>query len=112
MIPGNYNIQAYRNDTLLKTITITDANGSPVSLATAAVVMQVKTKPDGDLLMTLSEGDGLTVSGAGNNIITVSKVVSIDECGTYYYDVQASYASGIVSTYLRGAFNVIKDITE
>lgn len=111
MIPGLYNIQAYRNDTLVKTITITDGNGSPISLATAAVMIQVRTKPDGDVLMTFSEGDGLTVGGAGNNVISVSKIIDINDCGSYYYDLQATFAGGIVSTYIKGAFNVIKDIT-
>lgn len=111
MIPGIFNIQAYRNDTLQYVITITDEAGAAISLATAAVKMEVRTKADGEVLLTLTEGDGLTVGGAGNNIVTISKVVAIDDCGSYYYDLQAAFASGVVSTYIRGAFTVIKDIT-
>lgn len=111
MIPGIFNIEAYRNDTMTYTITITDENGAAVNLSTAAVKMEVRTKADGDVLMTLTEGDGLNVGGAGNNIVTISKVVTIDNCGSYYYDLQAAFSSGVVSTYIRGAFTVIKDIT-
>jgi hypothetical protein len=111
MIPGIYNITAYRNDTLQKTITVVDSAGSPVSFATATMKMQVRTKPDGDVLLELTEGDGLTVGGAGNNVITISKVVSITGCGAYYYDLQATFASGVVSTYIKGTFIVQKDIT-
>ena len=110
MIPGIFNIEAYRNDTMQYTVTITDEAGA-ISLATATVKMEVRTKADGDVLLTLAEGDGLTVGGAGNNIITISKVVTIDNCGSYYYDLQAAFTSGVVSTYIRGAFTVIKDIT-
>ena len=111
MNPGIYNIIAYRNDTLQRTFTIVDSAGSPVSLATAAVKIQVRTKADGEVLWELTEGDGLTVGGAGNNVITLSKVCDITGCGVYYYDLQATFASGVVSTYIRGAFIVQKDIT-
>jgi hypothetical protein len=111
MIPGIYNITAYRNDTLQKTVSVVDSTGSPVSFATATMKMQVRTKPDGDVLLELTEGDGLTVGGAGNNVITISKVVAIQGCGAYYYDIQATFSSGVVSTYLKGAFIVQKDIT-
>jgi len=112
MIPGLYDIKAYRNDTLTKTFTVVDSTGSPVSFATADIKMQVRPKPDGDVMMTLSEGDGLTVSGAGNNVISISRVINIDGCGFYYYDIQATFATGVVSTYVKGSFIVQKDITK
>jgi len=112
MIPGTYDIKAYRNDTLTKTFTVVDSAGSPVSFATADIKMQVRPKPDGDIMMTLSEGDGLTVSGAGNNVITISRVIDIQGCGFYYYDIQATFSTGVVSTYVKGSFIVQKDITK
>jgi hypothetical protein len=111
MTPGIYNITAYRGDTLQRTITLVDGSNNPISLATAAVKIEVRTKPDGDIKLTLTEGDGITVSGAGNNVITISKVVSISDSCALYYDLQATFASGVVSTYLKGNFNVVKDIT-
>jgi hypothetical protein len=74
--------------------------------------MQVRPKPDGDIMMTLTEGDGLTVGGAGNNVITISRVIDIQGCGFYYYDIQATFSSGVVSTYVKGSFIVQKDITK
>ena len=112
MIPGLYDIKAYRNDTLTKTFTVVDSTGSPVSFATADIKMQIRPKPDGDVMMTLTEGDGLTVSGAGNNVITISRVIDIQGCGFYYYDIQATFATGVVSTYVKGSFIVQKDITK
>jgi hypothetical protein len=112
MIPGIYDIKAYRNDTLTKTFTVVDSAGSPVSFAAADIKMQVRPKPDGDIMMTLSEGDGLTVGGAGNNVISISRVIDIQGCGFYYYDIQATFATGVVSTYVKGSFIVQKDITK
>jgi len=110
MTPGNYTIRAYRGDTLQLTFTITDGSNVAIDLSTAAVLMQVRTHPDGELKMTFAEGDGLTVGGAGNNVVTVSKVVALDGCA-YQYDLQATFATGVVVTYVRGAFIVTEDIT-
>lgn len=111
MTPGIYNIIAYRNDTLERTISIFDSAGSPLSLATAAVKLQVRTKPDGELLWELTEGNGITVAGPSNNVVVIQKVCDISGCGVYHYDLQATFTSGIVATYIRGAFIVQKDIT-
>lgn len=111
MTPGIYTIRAYRNDTLQLTFTITDGSNLPISLATADMKMEVRTKPDGDVKLTLTEGNGLTVSGASNNVVTVSKVVNIQDGCTYFYDLQATFASGVVTTYVKGPFVVMEDIT-
>ena len=111
-IPDILNIDAYRNDTLSLVITLTDSAGAAIDLSTAAMKMEVRTRPDGTVKLTLTEGAGLTVGGAGNNVVTVAKVVDIDDCGSYYYDLQATYNSGVVTTYLKGMFNVLDDITK
>lgn len=111
MIPGIYNIKAYRNDTMQYTFTITDADDNAISLANAAVKMEVRKEPDGEIVMTLTEGDGISVTGANSNVINVSKLVDINYCGNLFYDIQATFSSGVVSTYVKGLFIVFKDIT-
>lgn len=112
MTPGVYTIQAYRNDTLQLTFTITDGSSIPIDLSTATMKMEVRTKPDGEIKLTLTEGDGLTVSGVGNNVVTVSKKVEISDGCRFFYDLQATFASGVVTTYVRGSFIVMEDITK
>ncbi len=112
MTPGIYTIVAYRGDTLTRTFTILDSAGSPVNLSTAAVKMQVRSKPDSEVLLELTEGNGITVGGAGNNVISISKVCDISDCGSYHYDLQATFSATDVRTYVRGAFIVQKDITQ
>lgn len=104
--------KAYRNDSYEQVISILDGSGNAISLATADVKLQVRTHPDGDVLLTMSEGSGITVGGAGNNVITISKIISIQTGGKYYYDLQATFADGKVQTYLRGQFIVTEDITQ
>jgi hypothetical protein len=112
MIPGVFNIKAYRNDTMTYVITVTDENSAAISFANADVKMQVRTRPDGDIVLSLTEGNGISIGGVGNNIITLNKVVDIEDCGNYHYDLQATFTSGVVSTYIKGLFIVQKDITE
>lgn len=104
--------KAYRNDSYQQTISILDGSGSPISLATADVKMQIRNYPDGDVLQSLTQGNGITVGGANNNVITISKIISIQVGGKYYYDLQATFADGTVQTYLRGQFIVTEDITQ
>lgn len=104
--------KAYRNDSYEQVISILDGSGNPISLATADIKLQVRTHSDGDVLLTMSEGSGITVGGAGNNVITISKIISIQTGGKYYYDLQATFADGTVQTYLRGQFIVTEDITQ
>lgn len=104
--------KAYRNDSYEQVISILDGSSNPISLANADVKLQVRTHPDGDVLLTMSEGSGITVGGAGNNVITISKIISIQTGGKYYYDLQATFADGTVQTYLRGQFIVTEDITQ
>jgi hypothetical protein len=111
MIPAVYNIKAYRNDTLQLNFTIKDKSGAAISLVNADLKLEVRNRPDGTVHLTMTEGNGLTVGGAGNNVIAVSKVVNIDNCGNYEYDLQATYTTGVVLTYVRGTFTVQKDIT-
>lgn len=109
--PGIVAFQAYRNDSFQNVITVTDGANLPISLATADVKMQIRTKPDGDLLMAITEGNGITVGGAGNNVITISRIMDIQHGGRYFYDLQASFADGTVQTYIRGPFILLEDIT-
>jgi len=110
--PGVHTYKAYRNDSFQDTITITDGSGVAISLANADIKMQIRTRPDGDIKLTLTEGDGITVGGADNNIITLNKILAIDYGGSYYYDIQATFTNGQVQTYMRGSFIVLEDITK
>jgi hypothetical protein len=110
--PGIYTYTAYRNDSFQDVITIVDSANNPISLANADVKLQVRTKPDGDIKITISEGNGLSVGGAGSNVITINKVLDIDKGGRYFYDLQATFTNGQIQTYMRGPFIVIEDITK
>jgi len=111
IIAQELNIQAYKGDTFLLPLVITDANG-PVSFAGATFKMQIRKKASSAaLLELLSPSAGITISGAGNNEITITKTPLDLDKGNYKYDLQATLASGIKETYLFGVLTVQEEIT-
>lgn len=107
ILPGELNITIYRNDTFRKTFTMTDGNGDPLDLSTCTVSMQVRKKPGEEVLIGLTEGDGLTVS---SNTVLAEFDVMIAK-GSYRWDMQFVFASGVTRTYIYGDFIVEDDIT-
>jgi hypothetical protein len=107
IIPGELNFTVYKGDTLYKTLTLTDGNGDPLDLSTCTIVMQVRTKPGETVEIELTEGDGLTVS---SNTVLIDHTVTIAK-GSYKWDMQFAFASGITRTYVAGGFSVLDDIT-
>ena len=69
----------------------------------------------GKLVETLTIGAGIKWADQSLGQLIVSDtddLVQIDwGHGTYYYDIQFTYSSGIIRTYLRGVIPVAKDST-
>jgi hypothetical protein len=68
-------------------------------------------KDDNDVLIaTLQSGAGFTVS---SNIVTFNYVPNSPTftVGTYFYDLQCTFANGLVKTLIGGKFKVLKEIT-
>src|SRR5690606_41216396 len=62
------------------------------------------TEQDGDALLTLAQG--------AQGIITFEQVNSLTlAAGKYYYDLEVTDAQGFVTTYLKGTWEIIRDIT-
>jgi len=108
--PGTLDIQIWRNDTWQQVFTLL-ADTTPISLVGATVYIQVRKGCGGTLALTLTNGSGVTIGGANNNQITVNKLVNIDK-GNYVYDLQVTFTSTVVKTYLEGDFIVYDDVTK
>jgi len=108
--PGKLDIQIWRNDTWQQVFTLL-ADTTPINLSGATVYIQVRKGCGGTLALTLTNGSGVTIGGANNNQITVNKLVNIDK-GNYVYDLQVTFTSTVVKTYLEGDFIVYDDVTK
>lgn len=108
--PGTYNIKLWKGNTWQNTFKIY-TDGVAENLSTAEVRIQLRVKPNSSTaVVTLTEADGITVGGAQNNEIVVSKRINI-AAKTYYWDVLVVKA-GVYKTYLHGKFEVYEEITE
>jgi hypothetical protein len=108
--PAQYNVQLWRNDTWAQTFAIT-ANDVAVDLSGSTILIQVRTKPTStDVVLSLVTGTSITIGGVGKNEITLNKIVNI-AAGNYVYDMNVTFPSGLVKTYIWGTFLVQEDIT-
>ena len=110
--PAQYNVKIWRNDTWAQTFAIL-ANEVAVNLAGSTIVIQVRESASSTTpLLTLSTTTStITITGTNNNQITLNKVVDIPS-GTYAYDMNVTFPSGVVKTYIWGTFIVQDDITK
>lgn len=88
-----------RGASWVETWAITDQAADPVDLSAADVLLQVRKKqePDGELVFEADNAaiGGITIGGADDNEITVSKVVDGDD-GTWFWDLKITHATGRV----------------
>lgn len=84
----------------------------------SSVDMKVrKGSEKGKLIATLSIGTGIKWIDQSQGQIRISDtddLIQIGDwagAGDYYYDIQFTYSTGIVRTYLKGKIPVIKDTT-
>lgn len=107
--PAQLDIQLWKGDSWQQTFTLT-LDSTPIDLSTADVKIQLVSGCSDTVVLTLTEGNGITVGGASNNSIIINRVINLD-AGDYKYDLQVTFNSGIVKTYLWGEFSVTDDIT-
>lgn len=111
--PGCANIGAYAGDTFELELTFLEDDGTtPVNLTGVDFKMCIKAAltPGGTALETFVTPTEITLSGGGNNILTISKILNIPG-GDYFYDLEATYPDDTVLTFLKGEFLVDQDIT-
>ena len=110
--PAQYNIQIWRNDSWMQTFAIT-ADNVAVNLTGSTIEIQVRKTANATVadLTLKTGGNGITISGASNNQIVLNKVVNI-AAGNYLYDMNVTFPSGLVKTYVWGTFLVQEDITK
>jgi hypothetical protein len=110
--PAQYNVQIWRNDSWSQTFAIF-ANDVAVNLSGSTITIQVrKTANASTIDLSLSTTDSsITIGGASSNQITLNKKVTI-AAGSYLYDMNVTFPSGEVKTYIWGTFFVQEDITK
>jgi len=105
---------ALRGDTWpgITSITI-QTSGVPVSLSAASIKMQLREDIDSPVALELSTSNGLIVvtNPVGGTFQIPPQIISIP-FGTYNYDIQVTFPTGIVTTYITGTWQITPDITQ
>jgi hypothetical protein len=110
-----YDIPSHRRgDTWdgINSITI-NVNGVPINLTNATVKMEFRQDLDAPVALTLTTtNSSIMVTNAVGGIISIpSKKIEVP-FAKYFYDLQVTYSTGIVKTYMSGTWEIIADITE
>jgi hypothetical protein len=110
--PAQYNVKIWRNDTWSQTFAIL-ADVTPVDLSGSTILIQVRPTPtSASVELTLSTANSsISIGGADTNQITLNKIVDV-AAGSYVYDMNVTFPSGEVKTYIWGNFIVQEDITK
>ena len=112
----SYNIKdQYKGDTFngVQFTLKNRADNTPIDLTDATIKTQFrKDTPLGDVQLEITDGNGITVVDAINGIFKFDAIEDLDwSVRTYVYDVQITFLSGLIRTYVKGAMRIIQDTT-
>jgi len=110
LIPCKLDICYYNGDSFKVSIGMDDCDGNFIDLTDADISIHIKKTINSPVLVELSIGDGISISGENNNIIEINKVIDLPQ-GTYRWDLQIIFPDGTVRTVFAGQFKVQTDIT-
>ena len=84
--PANQDIEYYSNDSITKSYTVTDQDDAAVNLSGDTLTLTIRKKKGGAVVETLTTASEITVSGASNNIVTITFNHDLEE-RAYVYDL-------------------------
>ena len=89
-------------------------NSTVVNLTGSTIRMQLR-KSYSDtvaaLSLTSASFAGITITNAANGEFKINTQIIDIEVYNYVYDIQITFSSGIVKTYVQGGFNITNEVT-
>ena len=111
IIKADVNFTVIKGDTFDAVVNFKDANQQPLNFVGATLVMRIKADPElSDVAATLQAGSEFTVTGSTVTFNFVPNAPAILP-GTYFYDLQCTFANGLRKTLMGGKFKVKQEIT-
>jgi hypothetical protein len=110
--PAQYNVKIWRNDTWSQVFSIL-ADTTPVDLSGSTILIQVRPSANSTTIaLALTTADSsILIGGVDNNQITLNKKADV-AAGSYVYDMNVTFPTGEVKTYIWGNFIVQEDISK
>ena len=109
-IPATYNWNNdTRGDTIpSKTFKPITVDGVDVDLTDVDIRMHVRSS-GGSLLAEFTKGNGITLSDTNGFTVEPFKITRYE--GKAFYDIEFTFPSGVVKTWIAGEILIVKDIT-
>jgi hypothetical protein len=94
-----------------------NADGGYTSLSGSTIRCQFRfLNKTGQLIKTITDGNGITITDAVNATIIIDPFDVLEADGwrafNYWYDIEITYASGTITTWIEGLFQVSQDVTK
>jgi hypothetical protein len=109
-----YNVVIDQGADWFLNVTYDNPDGTPVNLTGYTAALQLRSLPtDPVSVLSLSTGSGITITGATGLVAiraTATQTRAIDE-GIYYYDLEITSASGVVTRLIQGQADVSPEVT-
>lgn len=102
--PAELDIEIVKGDYWVEVFALS-LNSTPINLSSQDVHIEITQGCSTTVLWEASIGGGITITGASNNQISLSKLMNLD-AGNYEYSLKVTYTTGVVKTYIWGNFVV------
>jgi hypothetical protein len=89
-------------------------NGSDVNLTGAVIKMQLRksfTDTTPALSLTSVGSAGITITTPATGSFKINTQIIDIEVYNYLYDIQITFSTGVVKTYIQGSFNITNEVT-
>jgi hypothetical protein len=105
-LPSQLDLELYGGDDFALTLTLTNPDGSPIDVSTAAVTAQIRQRPGADIAASFA------CSGAGNVVtLWLGQNDTQDLGGNFVWDCQVAWPGGPKSTLVAGEVVITPDVT-
>lgn len=111
IVPSTVNYELWQGDTFEPgTITAT-ISGTPINFTGYTAKMEIRNAISNDVVLTLQQGSGITLSAAGVITIVMTAAQTSALIGEYKYDLEITDVSAKKRTYTVGIITVTADTT-
>lgn len=107
------NFSTKRGDTFDEVLFELKRDGVAINLTGATIHMQIRKVPGGPVFLNfISTGSaGITITSPTEGKFKINSTIINLDANAYLYDIQITFASGEVRTWVSGQFVVSNDIT-
>jgi hypothetical protein len=107
------NFSTKRGDTFDEVLFELKKDGTAIDLTGAIIKMQLRKAAGGPIFLefTSVSSAGITITDASAGKFKINSVIINLEANVYLYDIEITFASGEVRTWVSGQFTILNDIT-